>query len=87
MQQSRRLLFVLSPAFLSEKSLSLLECRLGLFLQNERRASIVSVVFQSVSKHPSVEAAQLQQVYPHSGFKHLNILILGLNILILGLNI
>lgn len=61
MQRSRRLLFVLSPDFLAEKSFSLLECRLGLYLQHGRRASLVCVVYRSVSKLPCVEVAQLRQ--------------------------
>lgn len=61
MQRSRRLLFVLSPNFLAEKSFSLLECRLGLYLQHGHRASIVAVVYRSVSKLPCVEVAQLRQ--------------------------
>lgn len=61
MQRSRRLLFVLSPDFLVEKSLSLLECRLGLYLQHGRRASIMAVVYRSVRKLPYVEVAQLRQ--------------------------
>ncbi|XP_018518383.1 uncharacterized protein LOC108874423 [Lates calcarifer] len=62
MQRSRRLLFVLSPDFLKEKSFSLLECRLGLYLQHGHQASIVAVVYRSVSKLPCVEVAQLRQV-------------------------
>lgn len=61
MQQSRHLLFVLSPDYLAEKSLSLLECRLGLYLQHSHRASIVAVVYRSLSKVPCVEVAQLRQ--------------------------
>lgn len=61
MQRSRRLLFVLSPEFLAEKSFSLLECRLGLYLQRGYRASIVAVVCRSVTKLPCVEVAQLRQ--------------------------
>lgn len=61
MQRSRRLLFVLSPNFLAEKSFSLLECRLGLYLENSLRASIVAVVYRSVSKLPCVEVPQLRQ--------------------------
>ncbi|XP_069578748.1 interleukin-1 receptor accessory protein isoform X2 [Brachyistius frenatus] len=61
MQRSRRLLFVLSPGFLAEKSFSLLECRLGVYLQHAHRASLVSVVYRSVSKLPCVEVAQLRQ--------------------------
>ncbi|XP_054868293.1 interleukin-1 receptor accessory protein isoform X2 [Amphiprion ocellaris] len=61
MQRSRRLLFVLSPDFLAEKSFSLLECRLGLYLQHGHQGSIVAVVFRSVSKLPCVEVAQLRQ--------------------------
>ncbi|XP_047450873.1 uncharacterized protein LOC125013952 [Mugil cephalus] len=61
MQRSRRLLFVLSPDFLAEKSFSLLECRLGLYLHHGRRASIVCVTLRSVSKLPCVEVAQLRQ--------------------------
>ncbi|XP_070826586.1 interleukin-1 receptor accessory protein isoform X1 [Chaetodon trifascialis] len=60
MQRSRRLLFVLSPDFLAEKSFSLLECRLGLYLQHGHRAAVVAVVFRSVSKLPCVEVAQLR---------------------------
>lgn len=61
MQRSRRLLFVLSPDFLAEKSFSLLECRLGLYLQHGYRASVIAVVFRSVSKLPCVEVTQLRQ--------------------------
>ncbi len=61
MQRSRRLLFVLSPDFLAEKSFSLLECRMGLYLQHGHQASIVAVVYRSVSKLPCVEVAQLRQ--------------------------
>lgn len=61
MQRSRRLLFVLSPDFLLEKSFSLLECRLGLYLQHGAQAAIVTVVYRSVSKLPCVEVAQLRQ--------------------------
>ncbi|TDH15485.1 hypothetical protein EPR50_G00031720 [Perca flavescens] len=61
MQRSRRLLFVLSPDFLTEKSFSLLECRLGLYLQHGHRASIVGIVYRSISKLPCVEVAQLRQ--------------------------
>ncbi|CAB1442843.1 unnamed protein product [Pleuronectes platessa] len=61
MQRSRRLLFVLSPVFLTEKSFSLLECRLGLHLQHGHRASIVAVVFCSVSRMSCVELTQLRQ--------------------------
>ncbi|KAF7658567.1 hypothetical protein LDENG_00011190 [Lucifuga dentata] len=61
MQRSRRLLFVLSPDFLVEKSFSLLECRLGLYLHHGRRASIMSIVYRSISKVSCVEVAQLRQ--------------------------
>ncbi|KAF0030972.1 hypothetical protein F2P81_017703 [Scophthalmus maximus] len=61
MQRSRRLLFVLSPAFLTEKSVSLLECRLGLHLHRGHQASVVTVVYRSVSKLSCVEAAQVRQ--------------------------
>ncbi|XP_034459549.1 uncharacterized protein LOC117772485 [Hippoglossus hippoglossus] len=61
MQRSRRLLFVVSPIFLTEKSFSLLECRLGLYLQHGHQASIVAVVFCSVSKLCCVEVTQLRQ--------------------------
>ncbi|XP_041654712.1 uncharacterized protein LOC121517203 [Cheilinus undulatus] len=60
MQKSRRLVFVLSPNFLAEKSFSLLECRLGLYLQHSLQASIITVVYRSVSKLPCVEVAQLR---------------------------
>ncbi|XP_068560787.1 uncharacterized protein [Cebidichthys violaceus] len=64
MQRSRRLLLVLSPNFLAEKSFSLLECRLGLYLQRSHRAAaaIVAIVYRSISKLPCVEAAQIRQV-------------------------
>ena len=61
MQRSRRLLFVLSPEFLMEKSFGLLECRLGLYLQHDHQASILAVVYRSVSKLLCVEVAQLLQ--------------------------
>ncbi|XP_026047675.1 interleukin-1 receptor accessory protein isoform X1 [Astatotilapia calliptera] len=61
MQRSRRLLLVLSPNFLAEKSFSLLECRLGLYLENSLRASIIAVVYRSVSKLACVEVPQLRQ--------------------------
>ncbi|XP_026170475.1 uncharacterized protein LOC113135065 [Mastacembelus armatus] len=61
MQKSRRLLFILSPDFLTEKSFSLLECRLGLYLHCGHWASIVAVVYRSVSKLPSAEVVQLRQ--------------------------
>lgn len=61
MQRSRRLLFVLSPDFLAEKSFSLLECRLGLYLQHGHQATVVAVVYRSISKLPCVEVAQLRQ--------------------------
>ncbi|XP_029986244.1 uncharacterized protein LOC115416571 [Sphaeramia orbicularis] len=61
MQRSRRLVFVVSPDFLVEKSFSLLECRLGLYLHHGHGAAIVSVVYRSVSKLQCVEAAQLRQ--------------------------
>lgn len=61
MLRSRRLLFVLSPDFLTEKSFSLLECRLGLYLQHGRQATIVAVSYRSVSKLPCVEAAHIRQ--------------------------
>ncbi|KAM7412481.1 hypothetical protein PAMA_020046 [Pampus argenteus] len=61
MQRSRRLLFVLSPDFLAEKSFSLLECRLGLYIQHGHQASIVTITYRSVSKLPSVEVTQLRQ--------------------------
>ncbi|KAM7398784.1 hypothetical protein PAMP_018095 [Pampus punctatissimus] len=61
MQRSRRLLFVVSPNFLAEKSFSLLECRLGLYIQHGHQASIVTITYRSVSKLPSVEVAQLRQ--------------------------
>ncbi|MEQ2267120.1 hypothetical protein XENORESO_001994 [Xenotaenia resolanae] len=61
MKRSRRLLFVLSPDFLAEKSFSLLECRLGLHLQHGHQAPIIAVVHRSISKLPCVEVAQLHQ--------------------------
>nr|XP_043888246.1 uncharacterized protein LOC122773549 [Solea senegalensis] len=61
MQRSRCLLFVLSPAFLTEKGFSLLECRVGLYLQHGHQASIAAVVYHSVSKLHCVEVTQLCQ--------------------------
>ncbi|KAF7218361.1 uncharacterized protein [Nothobranchius furzeri] len=61
MRRSRRLVFVLSPDFPAEKSLSLHEGRLGLYLQQIHQASIVAVIYCSVSKLHSVEVAQLRQ--------------------------
>ncbi|XP_068440989.1 interleukin-1 receptor accessory protein [Clinocottus analis] len=61
MQRSRRLLLVLSPASLAEKSFSLLECRLGLHLHRGRRAAVVVVVYRSVGALACVEAVQARQ--------------------------
>ncbi|KAK2846506.1 hypothetical protein Q5P01_009505 [Channa striata] len=61
MQRSRRLLFVLSPDSVAEKSFSLLECRLALYLQHGHLASIITVVYRSVSKLACVEVARLRQ--------------------------
>ncbi|KAJ0063481.1 hypothetical protein NL108_002634, partial [Boleophthalmus pectinirostris] len=61
MQRSRRLLFVLSPEFLAEKSFSLFECRLGLYLEHAQKANIVTVGYRSVSKLPCVEVAQIRK--------------------------
>ncbi|XP_038153621.1 interleukin-1 receptor accessory protein isoform X2 [Cyprinodon tularosa] len=61
MKRSRRLLFVLSPEFLAEKSFSLLECRLALYLQHGHQASVVTVIHRSVRKIPCMEVAQLRQ--------------------------
>lgn len=61
MLRSRRLLFVLSPEFLVEKSFSLLECRLGLYLQHSCQASIIAVTYCSISKLPYVEVAQIRR--------------------------
>lgn len=61
MKKSRRLLFVLSPDLVAEKSLGLLECRLGLYLQRSLGASVVAVVCRSVSKLGSAEVIQLRQ--------------------------
>ncbi|XP_072311474.1 uncharacterized protein [Eucyclogobius newberryi] len=61
MQRSRRLLFVLSPEFLAEKSFSLFECRLGLYLAHAQKANIVTVGYRSVSKLPGVEVVQIRK--------------------------
>lgn len=61
MKRSRRLLFVLSPDLLAEKTFGLLECRLGLFLQRSLQASVVAVVYRSVSKMGAAEVAQLRR--------------------------
>lgn len=61
MQRSRRLLFVLSPEFFAEKSFSLLECRLGLYLEHTHKATIVGVVYRSISKLPVAEVVQVRR--------------------------
>ncbi|CAL9684467.1 unnamed protein product [Knipowitschia caucasica] len=61
MQRSRRLLFVLSPDFLAEKSFSLFECRLGLYLDHSAKTNIIAVGYRSVSKLPCVEVAQIRK--------------------------
>ncbi|KAL6104917.1 uncharacterized protein ACO6RY_06555 [Pungitius sinensis] len=61
MRRSRRLLFVLSPSFLMEKSFSLLECRLGLHLHQGHQAALVAVVYRSVGKVPCAEAVQIRR--------------------------
>lgn len=61
MQRSRRLLFVLSPSSLMEKSFSLLECRLGLHLHRGHQAALVAVVYHSVGKVRCAEAVQIRR--------------------------
>ncbi|XP_054649478.1 uncharacterized protein LOC129190844 [Dunckerocampus dactyliophorus] len=61
MLRSRRLLFVLSPDFLAEKSFSLLECHLGLDLQRAGRVCVVTVTYSSISKLRCQEVARLRQ--------------------------
>ncbi|KAM6946351.1 interleukin-1 receptor accessory protein [Aplochiton taeniatus] len=65
MQVSRRLLMVLSPDYLTEKSISLLECRLGLYLQHASQASIVTVLYKPVTAH-CTEASHLRRAGPAS---------------------
>ncbi|KAL0973553.1 hypothetical protein UPYG_G00206010 [Umbra pygmaea] len=62
MQSSRRLLVVLSPDYLTEKSVSLLECRLGLYLQLNKNAHIITVLYRPLPRLPSscAEAQQLR---------------------------
>ena len=48
LQVSRRLLLVLSPDYLTEKSVSLLEYRLGLYLQNTSQAHIITILYKPV---------------------------------------
>ncbi|XP_028320611.1 interleukin-1 receptor accessory protein-like [Gouania willdenowi] len=64
MKRSRRLLFVLSPDFLLEKSFHYLELRVGLVLLQQRRASLVSVVLRSVRRLccPEIKLLRLASV-------------------------
>ena len=48
LQVSRRLLLVLSPDYLTEKSVSLLEYRLGLYLQNTSLAHVITILYKPV---------------------------------------
>lgn len=49
LQVSRRLLLVLSPDYLTKKSVSLLECHLGLYLQHNCQARIITILYKPVS--------------------------------------
>ncbi|KAJ7995417.1 hypothetical protein DPEC_G00244360 [Dallia pectoralis] len=62
MRSSRRLLVVLSPDYLTEKSVSLLECRLGLYLQFTSNTLIVTVLYRPLPRLPAscTEARQLR---------------------------
>ncbi|KAL2095870.1 hypothetical protein ACEWY4_008018 [Coilia grayii] len=63
MQRSRRLLLVLSPAYVQPQSHSLLECHLGLYLHQACQAPLVTVRFRSLSSlgAPCVEVTQLRR--------------------------
>lgn len=74
MQRSRRLLVVLSPAYVAPQSHSLLECHLGLYLQQAHQArqsqqappSLVTIRFRSLSAvfghgAPCLEVTQLRR--------------------------
>ena len=63
MQRSRRLLVVLSPAYLQPQSHSLLECHLGLYLHQTRQAQLVTIRYRSLSSlgAPCGEATQLRR--------------------------
>ncbi|XP_021418842.1 interleukin-1 receptor accessory protein isoform X1 [Oncorhynchus mykiss] len=50
MRSSRRLLVVLSPTYLTEKSVSLLECRLGLYIQLTCHAHIITVLYSPLPR-------------------------------------
>lgn len=62
MQVSRRLLLVLSPDYLVEKSFSLLECRLAMYLQHSHRATIVAILYRALNKITGAEAVQVRRV-------------------------
>lgn len=49
MQRSRRLLVVLSPAYVQPQSHSLLECHLGLYLHQTCQAQLVTIRYRSIS--------------------------------------
>ncbi|XP_066566435.1 uncharacterized protein LOC136753960 [Amia ocellicauda] len=59
-QKSRRLIVILSPDYLTEKSISLLECRLGLLCQHTDNTRIITVLYKPVG-FPSPEALQLKR--------------------------
>ncbi|XP_026578669.1 interleukin-1 receptor accessory protein [Pseudonaja textilis] len=55
-QKSRKMLVVLSPEYLLEKSISLLEFKLGLLCQNNIATKLVVVEYQPLPRaHPSVQ--------------------------------
>ncbi|XP_064794196.1 interleukin-1 receptor accessory protein-like 1 [Oncorhynchus masou masou] len=62
MQSSRRLLVVLSPTYLTEKSVGLLECRLGLYSQLTCHAHIITVLYSPLPRllASCTEAKQLR---------------------------
>ncbi|CAB1348423.1 unnamed protein product, partial [Coregonus sp. 'balchen'] len=62
MQSSRRLLVVLSPDYLTEKSVSLLECRLGLYIQLTSHAQIITILYSPLPRllASCTEAQQLR---------------------------
>ncbi|XP_015217033.2 interleukin-1 receptor accessory protein isoform X1 [Lepisosteus oculatus] len=59
-QKSRRLIVILSPDYMTEKSISLLECRLGLLCQHTADTKIIAIRYKPVS-FPSSEILQLKQ--------------------------
>ncbi|XP_045061124.1 interleukin-1 receptor accessory protein, partial [Coregonus clupeaformis] len=63
MQSSCRILLVLSPDYLTEKSVSLLECRLGLYIQLTSHAHIITILYGPLPRllASCTEAQQLRR--------------------------